>query len=230
MKLALLFSSRLVWTVLSLSTALTTPSALAAEEPADAEYLRVVTERAEKIVAPLALSDADQAARVRSIVAQQYIGLSRIHDGRDRLLEELREFCGDDEKSFEPAAQAIQNAAEVKLMHLHREFIAKLAAELTLEQVDVVKEGMTYGVMTNTYKVYTDMLPDLTDEQRRTIKAWLLEAREHALDAGSSEKKHWWFGKYKGRINNYLSAAGYDLKKAEKDWYKRLEAESQAKQ
>jgi hypothetical protein len=38
------------------------------------------------------------------------------------------------------------------------------------------------------------------------------------MDAESSEKKHWWFGKYKGRINNYLSAQGYDLQKERKEW------------
>jgi len=53
----------------------------------------------------------------------------------------------------------------------------------------------------------------------------LLEAREHAMDAESSDKKHAWFGKYKGRINNYLSSEGYDLKKAGEDWTKRRNAE-----
>jgi hypothetical protein len=37
-----------------------------------------------------------------------------------------------------------------------------------------------------------------------------------ALDASSSNKKHEAFGKYKGRINNYLSKRGYDLVKREK--------------
>jgi hypothetical protein len=41
-------------------------------------------------------------------------------------------------------------------------------------------------------------------------------ARELAMDAGSSEKKHHCFGQYKGKINNFLSARGYDLKEAEK--------------
>ena len=58
---------------------------------------------------------------------------------------------------------------------------------------------------------------------------WLVEAREHAMDAESSEKKHGWFGKYKGRINNYLSAAGYDLKKEGEEWEKRRKAAAQAK-
>ena len=41
-------------------------------------------------------------------------------------------------------------------------------------------------------------------------------------------KKHAWFGKYKGRINNYLSAAGYDLKKEGEDWQKRRQAGGEA--
>ena len=76
---------------------------------------------------------------------------------------------------------------------------------------------MTYGVMPNTFKAYVAMLPQLTADQTVKIHAWLVEAREHALTAGSSEEKHGWFGKYKGRINNYLSSSGYDLKQAERD-------------
>lgn len=199
-----------------------------AEKKVDPEYWKVVTERADKIVVTLDLSDAEQTARIRDTIAQQYVDLARIHDGGDALIAELRDFCGDDSQSFEPAAQAIRNAAEVKLAHLHHEFVAKLASELTAEQVEAVKDGLTYGVVNVTYKGYLEMLPDLTDEQKRTIKGWLIEAREHAMDAGSSDKKHWWFGKYKGRINNYLSAQGYDLKQAEKDWRKRLQSESQS--
>ncbi|MGH8018178.1 MAG: DUF3826 domain-containing protein, partial [Opitutaceae bacterium] len=68
--------------------------------------------------------------------------------------------------------------------------------------------------------------PGLTGEQKRQILAWLAEAREHAMDAGSSEAKHAWFGKYKGKINNYLAAAGYDAKKAEKTWLERRKAQA----
>jgi hypothetical protein len=55
------------------------------------------------------------------------------------------------------------------------------------------------------------------------ILAWLKEAREFAMDAENSNKKHGWFGKYKGRINNYLSKRGYDLVKEREGWYKRIE-------
>ncbi len=64
---------------------------------------------------------------------------------------------------------------------------------------------------------------ELTEEQKKYIYAALVEAREHAMDGGSSKEKHGWFGKYKGRINNYLSKAGYDLNKESTDWHKRVE-------
>ena len=46
-----------------------------------------------------------------------------------------------------------------------------------------------------------------------SVMVWLVEARELAIDAESSNKKHDTFNKYKGRINNYLSARGYNIQK-----------------
>jgi hypothetical protein len=98
---------------------------------------------------------------------------------------------------------------------------------LSAAQVNAVKDGMTYNVANITYKGYQDMLPSLTDGQKTKIWNWLAEAREIAMDAETSEKKHWWFGKYKGRINNYLSAEGFDMKKESEAWQKRIKLASQ---
>ena len=73
------------------------------------------------------------------------------------------------------------------------------------------------------------MIPSLKTEEKAQIMSWLVEARELAMDAESSDKKHWCFGKYKGRINNYLSAAGYDLKKEREEWQKRIKEEEEKK-
>ena len=89
---------------------------------------------------------------------------------------------------------------------------------------------MTYRVFPITYAAYQDMLPNLTTEQKEKIYNWLKEARELAMDAESSDKKHAVFGKYKGRINNYLSAEGYDVKKEGEAWAKRVQAAKEAKQ
>jgi hypothetical protein len=51
------------------------------------------------------------------------------------------------------------------------------------------------------------------------------------MDKGSAKDKHAVFDKTRGRINNYLSKEGYDLKQASKDWAERRKTrEAQAKQ
>jgi hypothetical protein len=75
-----------------------------------------------------------------------------------------------------------------------------------------------------TYPQYLVMMTLWNEEEKAQIYAWLIEAREFALDAENSNKKHAAFGKYKGRINNYLAKRGYDLKKEREEWYKRVKA------
>ncbi|WP_428305902.1 DUF3826 domain-containing protein [Lacipirellula sp.] len=172
----------------ALTFASLTQTAAAQDAAADA-HLQVLCERAAKIVTALQLEDAEQATRVRDLIAQQYLSLGKIHDAGSAQVTELDA--------------------------LHRRFLARLGAELSPQHVDAVKDGMTYGVAPLTFNAYRELLPQLTADQRREVHAQLLEAREYAMDAGSSEAKHAMFGKYKGRINNYLSQAGYDLKQAE---------------
>jgi hypothetical protein len=69
------------------------------------------------------------------------------------------------------------------------------------------------------------MILTLTPVQKDKIYNYLLEAREFAMDAESSEKKHAWFGKFKGKINNYLSSEGYDMKKEGIAWKERIAAQ-----
>ena len=83
---------------------------------------------------------------------------------------------------------------------------------------------MTYGVVKVTYDSHLDMIPTLKEEEKAQIYAWLVEAREFALDAENSNKKHAAFGKYKGRINNYLTKRGYDLKKEREEWVQTCES------
>lgn len=168
-----------------------------------------LVQRAAKIVAALEIADPAQAERVRDIIARQYADLRPVHDARDAALKAA--------KDDDAATQRARDEARARLSELHYAFLGRLGAELDPVRIDRVKDGMTYGVAPNTFRVYQQMMPDLTPAQRAQIHAWLLEAREFAMDGGSSEEKHAVFGKYKGRINNYLSAAGYNLKEAEKN-------------
>lgn len=193
----------------------------------------VLVERADKIVAALALPDAAQAARVRDVVANQYAALRPVHDARDAAIDaaKAKSDSAADKATADTAIKTAGDIAAARQGELHYAFLARISAELTPAQVEQIKDGMTYGVAPNTFKVYQEMLPDLNAEQRIQILAWLTEAREHAMDAGSSKEKHAWFGKYKGRINNYLSKAGYDMKQAERDMFarKKTAADTKAK-
>jgi hypothetical protein len=190
----------------------------------DTAYTRVITQRADKIVAALGLTDAAKTTQVRDIIVEQYRNLNDIHTARDTEVRAAKEQLKEDKQALDARIKVIEAEREQQLQPLHSAYLSKLAAGLSKEQVDKVKDGMTYGVLPLTYRVYNDMLPNLTEAQKTQIMAWLVEAREHAMDAGSSDKKHWWFGKYKGRINNYLAAAGINMKQAEQDWKKRREA------
>ena len=202
----------------------------------DTAYTRVITERAGKIVATLGLPDSAAFLRVRTIVAGQYRALNTVYTDRDDRLKQLKnqsigtagspstEGATSDKNTIDSLRKIVQQDVDAKIAQLHTTYLAKLATELNPQQVDKVKDGMTYSVLEVTYRGYLDELPDLNDEQKNRILSDLTEAREHAMDAESSEKKHAWFGKYKGRINNYLSAQGIDMKKAGEEWEKRRKA------
>ena len=195
---------------------------------AEAAYTQEITKRADKIVAPLGITDEAQKTRVRDLIAQQYRTLREIHAARDARINEAKQSPGDPTVA-EGWAKVARDAANLKLTDAHRRFVARLSVELTPEQVDKVKDGMTYGVVGITYKRYLELFPSLKDEDKREILADLVEAREYAMDAGTSEEKHAIFGKYKGRINNYLSKAGYDMKQAEKNLAEKEKAASQSR-
>jgi len=186
-----------------------------AAEPKDVAYIRTLNERATKIVASLGIADTAKSNRVHGIVVQQYRALNDIHSVRDVQIQNAKALT--DKTAATAAIQVARDEAKPKLEKLHGEFLTKLSTEVSPEQVDKVKDGLTYGVLPLTYGVYLKMYPELTTDQKAQIKAWLTEARELAMDGSTSDEKHAVFGKYKGRINNYLSKAGYDAKKAEQN-------------
>jgi hypothetical protein len=205
--------------------------ALFAQTMTDAEtaaYRKVITERSAKIVSTLGITDSNKYNEVVNQLADQYAGLNAIHEQSKTAIAVIKtQSLVKDE--MELAIKKEEDKKSTRLLQLHGQFIAHLKESLTDEQVEKIKDGMTYRVFPITYTAYLDMLPRLTTEQKDQIYTWLKEARELAMDAESSEKKHAVFGKYKGKINNYLSAAGYDMKKEGEEWQKRIKEREAAK-
>ncbi len=192
-------------------------------EGRDKGYVETILARSQKVVDKLGIEDAQTAEAVRNIIANRYFELNDIYEARDARLAAVKE-QGLTGEAKQQAQAFARYECDSKLYRSHFAFPAALSQYLTEEQITAVKDGMTFGVVKVTYDSHLDMIPTLTDEEKEQIRVWLEEARELAVDAESSKKKHEIFGKYKGRINNYLSKRGYDLTAEREAWYKRIEA------
>ena len=171
------------------------------DEGRDSAYVETIKGRAQKIVDGLQLTDQTQARAVRNIIANRYFLLNDIHAKYDK---------------------SQQDALQAELYKHHFELASTLALYLNDDQIEAVKDGMTYGRLKRDYNAQLEMIPTLSDFEKQQILIWLKEAREYAMDAADSKGKHFWFDKYRGRTNNWLSSRGYDLKKEREQWQKRI--------
>lgn len=189
----------------------------------DPQYVESIVKRSQKIVDKLGLTDVKVAEDVRNVIANRYFELNDIYEVRDAKVKKIKE-SGLSGAAKDDALKAAEYEKDAALYRSHFAYPANLSLFLDEKQIEEVKDGMTYGVVKVTYDATIDMIPSLKEEEKAQIYAWLIEAREFALDAENSDKKHAAFGKYKGRINNYLAKRGYDLTKEREEWYKRVKA------
>ena len=213
---------KLLFSLLLIVACMTASAVELKSEGRDPGYVESMVKRSQKIVDKLDLKDEVAKKEVLHIIANRYFELNDIYEARNKRKEEFKAMQLPEEYK-QLANDFVRYECDSKLYRSHFAFPATLSIYLTPEQVTAVMDGMTYGVVKVTYDSHLDMIPTLTDEEKAQIEAWLIEAREFAVDAESSNKKHEAFGKYKGRINNYLSKRGYDLKAEREAWYKRIE-------
>ena len=183
------------------------------KENRDPKYVESIVNRSQKIVDKLGLTDAKVAEDVCNVIANRYFELNDIYEIRDAKVKAVKEsgLTGDAKNE---ALKAAENEKDAALYRSHFAFPASLSLFLNEEQIEAVKDGMTYGVVKVTYEATLDMIPSLKEEEKVQIYAWLVEAREFAMDAENSNKKHAAFGKYKGR----------NLTKEREEWAKRVKA------
>ena len=176
-------------------------------------YSKTIELRTDDILKLLPLTDPDKKARVHDIIVAQYRALKTWHAANDSKLK--------------AAARDTNAVAEIRasLKVIHHDFLAKLAVELTPDQIDVVKDKMVYNKVQVTYNAYCDIIPTLTDAQKAFILATLKEAREEAMDGATVNEKSAIFKKYKGRIANYLAKQGVNEAQFRKEWYQKYQSQ-----
>jgi Spy/CpxP family protein refolding chaperone len=190
-------------------------TAPATEAEKEALYTESLESRVGDIVKSLNLTNSTTADKVHDILVAQY----RVMRARDAVIDARLAGAGKD-ISYANRAEDLQSESKI----LHAQFLAKLSALLTPEQVDAVKDKMTYNKVKVTYDAYCSIIPGLKDADKTQILEQLKVAREEAVDGGSAPEKSAIFQKYKDQINAQLNANGYDVAKAYKDW----EAKQQA--
>ncbi len=171
----------------------------------EAEYERKLDNRCNDILHALALTDTAKAAAVKEILLNHYRALHSWQSSNDKRLEELKKASHAPDATAATAAKAELETLLGTRKELRTAFLAALAKQLTPDQVTLIKDKMTYGKVKLTYTVYCAQNPWFTEEHKAKVLAWLVEAREEAIDGGSSEEKSDIFNKFKGRINNYIS-------------------------
>jgi hypothetical protein len=196
-----------------------TPPPTPAEK--EATYTTSIEKRTEEILKLLALSDTNNSAKAHDIIIAQYRALRSRDDAIDAMLEKVNQ---------DAPLTNVNRSEIVKILSkaLHDQYLTRLSAILTPDQVEVVKDKMTYNKVKVTSDAYCAIVSGLTDADKVRILTVLKEAREEAMDGGNAGEKTAIFQKYKDRINEYLGTQGHDVAKATKEWEARQELAKKA--
>lgn len=194
----------------------------ATPEELEAAYTVAIEQRAALILEALALEDSAKAAAVHDAIVTQYRALR----ARDAVIQAYLTAQGKD-----PSEDSADRAPLFRRMSepLHEMYVSTLAAYLTREQVETVKDKMTYGKVQVTFDVYCEMIPDLTEADKAEILRVLKAAREVAMDGGSAGEKHAIFETYKVKIHDYLNGQGHDVARAFEEWEAKQAVTEEAK-
>lgn len=175
-------------TLAPLAAAEELPEPVVAENPA---FQPVAESRADEAIKPLDLKDAGRAARVRRYVLNFIIDAKNINEGSKVPENEKR-------GELEQARAALYAGFE--------------AEKLDEEQRLVIKNGLSANHFRINYDAFLELVPNLTPEQKAYIHEQLAEVTHEAILLNSGSEKGELFVDRRGRINNYLSDQGYDLK------------------
>lgn len=182
------------------------------------------------ILTALSLNDAVKEAKVREILSAHLEALNAWHADNDAQIKPLwnqfNQARGKQNETNADAALAKIDGVYASLQPPHKKFISDLAAVLSPDQIEAVKDTLTINKVKITFNAYGEIFPGLTDGQKTFILKNLKTAREEAMDAGAMTEKSAFFKKYKIRIETYLTAQGYDVKQAYKDFVAKQKAEA----
>lgn len=169
--------------------------------------------KAARLVDAARVTDTAAAARARGVLAQWFLTLWSWHDAHDAELKDLwsqwsqaRSVVPKDEFPAEVIAHRIDDVY-ASLRPAYQVFIARLGAELTSEQVAVIKETWSRSPgMQRTYQAYLEIVPDLNEEQKKVIHDRLYQAREDAMLTDADREIVNIYKRHKVKVEAYVGS------------------------
>lgn len=168
--------------------------------------------RSLQLIHQLGIADIAKRQQVHRVLNEHLNTLQLIFDERKKAMDDAEKNAT--KELADSRARTAWDAAGGKLNKLYAAFLGKLSILLTLDETERLKDLMTEGGLQREYNHYLALLPNLSEQQKIQVTAYLKEARENAMNAATAQNRAEWFIKFRGRANNYLAAAGYDLRKA----------------
>ena len=188
-------------------------SAAAPTAPAavDDVMRKKIEQKAGRIVEALKLDDPDKAAKVKAIAGEWLGVMLKWHAEHDAELARLwgewnkaRAVVPKDEFPGEVIAHQIDDVY-ASLKPAYEDYIKRLSAELTEEQVDAIKESWSRSPgMMRTYNAYLEIVPDLAAKDKEVIKARMMMAREAAMLSDSDKEIVAIYKRHKVKVEQYV--------------------------
>ena len=172
---------------------------------------RKIEQKAGRIVEALNLDDQEKAAKVKAIAADWLGVMLNWHQEHDAELGRLwgewnkaRSVVPKDEFPGEVIAHRIDDVY-ASLKPAYENYIKRLSAELSEEQVDVIKENWSRSPgMRRTYNAYLEIVPDLAAKDKEVIKGRMLMAREAAMLTDSDKEIVAIYKRHKVKVEQYV--------------------------
>jgi hypothetical protein len=170
-----------------------------------------IDSKAARLLDALKLDDAEKAARVKGILGQWFVTMWSWHRENDPKLQELwsqwnqaRAVVPKDEFPGEVIAHRIDDFY-ASLKPAYRSMLERLSAELTQPQIDTLKETWSRSPgMMRTYNAYLEIVPDLTDEQKKVIYDRMCLAREDAMLTDADREIVNIYKRHKVKVEQYV--------------------------
>jgi len=190
-----------------------------------------------------AKSDADQEKRAAdwaSLNLTDEAKAKRVTDAVATHLKAVRDWHNDHPYTLVPeginplSGKALNNqdrqviADSAMPKSVHDTLMSALRADLSTEQVNAILDKYTEGKVDFTMRGYYAIVPDLTAEEAKTIRGYLEEAREQAIDFKGSKLISAIFEIYKTRSEQYLNSNGRNWKQMYKAYTDKIKAQKAA--